>query len=1829
MTVTDLGVCGAVIDEIEPFDVTDNCPDNLVVKYEIVQNGAIIADGFDDASGEFFPTGTSTVTYQAIDQPLILITEVIQDGMVTGVEIANIGPATVDVSCLNVVREGTSPESYNLANGTCIPVGGVITQEFTNIAIGDPAGYYISLVGRVIDGVSINGHTSTTYPFAGNIVGEDIVRVFICDHDTADDFVVAASCFAGSYGSYNPELDIAADNGTKVGLQEGVPSIVECSFEVTIEDFEVPSCAMYDTLTYMTTLPQTLDGDLCTMIEFVVTDDVPVGTVILSDLQVTIADAGALAGYLISPSGTTVQLFGGMCSGTADIDVTFDQNATDNLSTVVCDPLGNGNIYEPLESFKSYFNESALGTWTLSLEKSSPGMAVLENVEFQVLTHLPYSQIDVKLDNDLEMCGAEYTWDHPVFWDNCCEGGISVVYSSEDDIEVPVNTDVVGGSTATEFFAVGITTVTYTLVDQYGNASQCSFEIEVCDVDAPVLAACPDVELFLLEDDCEVPISRVPVPSFTDQCPGVDFAYDPPFADGLVEGVHDICLIVTDASGNESKCTFTITILPNPNEDPGGQLACVSEVNLSLGADCMETVTADMILQGEGYGCLDDFCVTLTDLDGNLIGSSADSTNVVTEEHIGQQIVVEICESCEEGANCCWGYLNVESKLIPDVVCPRDTIIECNMAFSPEITGKPVVISCEQEIYFSYEDDYIEQTMCDEPVATIERTWTVTDESDNTITCVQMITITDFDLETVEYPDDIILTETFTCSEIAEDPTLLHPEHTGYPLLGGIPVYETGDGLCSHFWNWDDQILYNCEGSYEIIRTWLIRDMCDPIIPFVNPIEHYQSIKVLDSRPPIFEGCPDLITVNAGTHDCLQDIYLNDYLPSVSDACGSVKDTSIVVTPGTVYQSPAGSGQYYLRNITTGLHTVKMKVKDQCSNFAECEFEIQVIDETEPTVICDLDINVSLSSNGLAKIRPESIDEGSYDACTDIHRQLYRMESDCVNGDELVPGDFVTFCCEDVANSPIMVVMRVWDDADYDGEFGSAGDHFSECMVPVNVFDKTIPEFQCPYDVTLTCNEDYTNLNITGSPAIETVCSPLEADYVDDINSLSDCNLGVITRTWTIAESGVTCEQKITLQSPDVISEGDIVWPQDLEVSDECDVTNLAPDDLPPASGYPQFVDGQCSTLGINHVDELFQTADGTSTCYKIRRTWQILNWCVTTDDGFEIYEHVQTIKVTNSVAPMIAGTCEDITVETTSDDCSGGLVSLSHTATDDCTDADNLTWTYTVDYGIDGSEDETGTTSSLDIEMPVGHHQVTWTVSDGCNNTDYCTYLVTVVDKTPPSPKCQSGVIVTLVANVSEGTETAELWAVDLDAGSDHPCGTSYTFGFSFSEDPTDDVLYFDCADIGTQTVQLWLTDANGNLAFCETSVIVQDNNGVEICDPSESMLAKIAGKVSTITEAPVDSVEVTLANGSQLTLTDETGVFAFGEMPMGGSYQVVPFLDTHHREGVSTLDIILIQRHILNLQSIESPYYLIAADANDSKSVTSADMVAIRKLILEITDRFEDNTSWRFVDEEHQFADPSYPWSPTPSESYQIPFLTQDMVTDFIAIKTGDVNGSYVSQAQSEDSVARGQTSQVVRYEETEPGEYTLSTDSEDLIYGLQMSITVGSSFTELTSGLPEFGAEHYHYDGQTVNIAYDNVDGFDPAALDYLFQIKTNGQSTLEIADVIDSESYHGSDLEIKTILLEAESSLRVDELSISNHPNPWKEMTTITILSPDVAEGQLTFYNTLGEVITRKTVQLQRGENTVSVYKSELIVSGVITYTLDVNEMQWNKSMIIIE
>jgi hypothetical protein len=144
---------------------------------------------------------------------------------------------------------------------------------------------------------------------------------------------------------------------------------------------------------------------------------------------------------------------------------------------------------------------------------------------------------------------------------------------------------------------------------------------------------------------------------------------------------------------------------------------------------------------------------------------------------------------------------------------------------------------------------------------------------------------------------------------------------------------------------------------------------------------------------------------------------------------------------------------------------------------------------------------------------------------------------------------------------------------------------------------------------------------------------------------------------------------------------------------------------------------------------------------------------------------------------------------------------------------------------------------------------------------------------------------------------------------------------------------------------------------------------------------------------------------------------LYSFTNLKGGADYVITPLLNRDHLNGVSTTDLVLIQKHILGIKPLSSPYRMIAADVNDSKSITTLDLILIRRLILNIDERFESGLSWKFVDAKYKFVDPTNPWKNNIPEVVKVENVLRIARVDFIAIKMGDVNGSAVtSGARSE---------------------------------------------------------------------------------------------------------------------------------------------------------------------------------------------------------------------
>lgn len=182
-------------------------------------------------------------------------------------------------------------------------------------------------------------------------------------------------------------------------------------------------------------------------------------------------------------------------------------------------------------------------------------------------------------------------------------------------------------------------------------------------------------------------------------------------------------------------------------------------------------------------------------------------------------------------------------------------------------------------------------------------------------------------------------------------------------------------------------------------------------------------------------------------------------------------------------------------------------------------------------------------------------------------------------------------------------------------------------------------------------------------------------------------------------------------------------------------------------------------------------------------------------------------------------------------------------------------------------------------------------------------------------------------------------------------------------------------------------------------------------INNPEMEETASISGFVRTEEGEAIAGVTVSLISMSN-TITVETGAdgaYVFENVPTGGAYSMSMEKGGPVQNGVSTFDLIKIRQHILGVEDLPSPLKILAADANNSASVSTLDLILIQKVILALDDEFANAPSWRFYPADITFDDPSDPFQTFIPPTYDITNLTAPINDlDFIGVKTGDANCS-----------------------------------------------------------------------------------------------------------------------------------------------------------------------------------------------------------------------------
>ena len=218
----------------------------------------------------------------------------------------------------------------------------------------------------------------------------------------------------------------------------------------------------------------------------------------------------------------------------------------------------------------------------------------------------------------------------------------------------------------------------------------------------------------------------------------------------------------------------------------------------------------------------------------------------------------------------------------------------------------------------------------------------------------------------------------------------------------------------------------------------------------------------------------------------------------------------------------------------------------------------------------------------------------------------------------------------------------------------------------------------------------------------------------------------------------------------------------------------------------------------------------------------------------------------------------------------------------------------------------------------------------------------------------------------------------------------------------------------VNTENACIPRLDAPEGFSICANSIkgTVRTELGVGI----EEVEAYVKEAISTTNCEPTCSDPC----GPDFDLTDVNGYYSFCDVcATCDCFMIEPEKNDNPLNGVTTYDLVLINKHILGIEAFNSPYKMIAADANKNGSITTFDIVELRKLILGIYTDLPIANSWRFINRTYSFPDSLNPFIP-PFLQVENCIAPQSSAVDFIGIKVGDVNNTATANRPAERPIA-----------------------------------------------------------------------------------------------------------------------------------------------------------------------------------------------------------------
>ena len=409
----------------------------------------------------------------------------------------------------------------------------------------------------------------------------------------------------------------------------------------------------------------------------------------------------------------------------------------------------------------------------------------------------------------------------------------------------PVTADNCGVASVTndavEPFALGVTTVTWTVTDDAGLTATCTQTVTVEDTEVPTITCPANVTVSSDAGTCTATGVALGTPVTADNCGVASVTNDAvePFA----LGVTTVTWTVTDDAGLTATCTQTVTV--EDTEVP--TITCPANVTVSSDAG---TCTATGVALG-------------TPVTADNCGVASVTNDAVEPFALGVTTVTWTVTDDAGLTATCTQTVTVEDTEVPTITCPANVTVSSD-AGTCTATGVALgtPVTADNCGVASVTNDAVEPFALG--VTTV--TWTVTDDAGLTATCTQTVTVEDTEVPTITCPANVtVSSDAGTCTA------------TGVAL--GTPVTADNCGVASVT---NDAVEPFALGVTTV--TWTVTDDAGLTATCT------QTVTVTDNEDPVANMYHD-ITDNWGL-----DIFGNATIIGTDVAHGGSTDNCSIVT---------------------------------------------------------------------------------------------------------------------------------------------------------------------------------------------------------------------------------------------------------------------------------------------------------------------------------------------------------------------------------------------------------------------------------------------------------------------------------------------------------------------------------------------------------------------------------------------------------------------------------------------------------------------------------------------------------------------------------------------------------------------------------------------------------------------------------------------------------------------------------------------------------------------------------------------------------------------